>query len=112
MSITTPALALARPPVPAPQPPSDPPASPAPVSPAIVKNARAFEAVFLGQMTQLMMNSVEQQGDISGGNGAEAFRGILAEQVGTAIATRGGIGLAPAVMAQMIRMQGDTGNAR
>lgn len=86
------------------------PAQPPP--PAIARNARVFEAVFLGQMTQLMMGSVEQQGVLPDGTGAEAFRGILAEQIGSAIAARGGIGLAPAVMAQMIRMQGGTGDGR
>lgn len=84
---------------------------PAP-SPAIARNARAFEAVFLGQMTQLMLGSVEQQGALSGGPGAEAFRGILAEQIGTAIAARGGIGLSSAVMAQMLTLQGGIGNGR
>lgn len=81
-------------------------------SPAITKSARAFEAVFLGQMTQLMMSSVESEGEISGGNGEEMFRGILAERVGDAIAQRGGIGLSSVVMAEMIKMQGGDGNGQ
>ena len=107
MTMTTPSpsvpqAALPQPaPTPQPKPPSE-----------IARNARAFEAVFLGQMTQLLLGSVEQQGEVSGGPGADAFRGILAEQIGTAIAARGGIGLSSAVMTQMLTLQGGIGNAR
>ncbi|MGN6374320.1 MAG: rod-binding protein [Sphingomonas sp.] len=88
-----------------------PAAAPAP-SPKDKKTAENFEAVFIGQMMQLMMGSVEQ-GEFSGGHGEEMFRGVLAEQLGTVIAKRGGIGLAPAVLDQIIRLQqGNTGNAR
>jgi len=86
----------------------------APKAPAPVPDKRAaakdtaekFEAVFLGQMTQLMMESVEVGDQFSGGHGEEVFRGVLAERLGTAMAGKGGIGLAPAVLAQIIRMQG------
>lgn len=74
---------------------------------APAKTAREFEAVFLGQMTQLMMESVED-GEFSGGHGEQMFRGVLAEKLGHAIADRGGLGLAPAVMEQIIRLQGGT----
>ena len=87
------------------------PASPTPRLPAVsgaspaAKTAREFEAVFLGQMTQLMMESAGSDGEFSGGHGEEMFRGVLAEKMGTAIAERGGIGLAPAVMDQIIKLQ-------
>lgn len=74
------------------------------------QTAETFEAVFLGQMTQLMMESVEGGDEFSGGHGEDMFRGILAEKLGTAMAAKGGIGLAPAVMAQIIKMQGADGN--
>lgn len=86
---------------------SAPPVTPAKTA-GDAKNAgtaREFEAVFLGQMTQLMMESLET-GEFSGGHGEEMFRGVLAEQLGTAISQRGGIGLAPAVMDQIVRLQG------
>ncbi|EIZ78717.1 hypothetical protein WSK_2765 [Novosphingobium sp. Rr 2-17] len=73
---------------------------------AAKQTAEKFEAVFLGQMTQLMMESVEVGDQFSGGHGEEMFRGVLAEKLGTAMAAKGGIGLAPAVMAQIIKMQG------
>lgn len=87
------------------------PASPAPRMPSATaqtlasKTAREFEAVFLGQMTQLMMESVEGC-EFSGGHGEAMFRGVLAEKLGTEIASRGGVGLAPAVMEQIIKLQG------
>lgn len=68
--------------------------------------AQEFEAVFLGQMTQMMMQSADAGSDFSGGHGEEMFRGVLAEKMGVEIAKQGGIGIAPAVMAQIIRMQG------
>lgn len=68
--------------------------------------AKNFEAVFLGQMTQLMLESVQQgEGEFSGGHGEDMFRGILAEKLGTAIAERGGIGLAPVVLDQILKLQ-------
>lgn len=68
--------------------------------------AKNFEAVFLGQMTRLMLESVQQgDGEFSGGHGEEMFRGILAEKLGNAIAEKGGIGLAPVVLDQIIKLQ-------
>ncbi len=73
------------------------------------ETARSFEAVFLGQMTQLMLESVDT-GEFSGGHGEDMFRGVLAEKLGTEFAKRGGIGLAPIVLDQILKMQGGTGN--
>jgi flagellar protein FlgJ len=68
--------------------------------------AKNFEAVFLGQMTSMMMSTVDQgDGNFSGGNGEDMFRGILAEKLGNSIAERGGIGLAPVVLDQIIKLQ-------
>jgi len=74
--------------------------------------AEKFEAVFLGQMTQMIMESVEIDDQFSGSHGEAMFRGVLAEKLGTAFAKRGGIGLAPMVMAQIIKMQGGSGNGQ
>jgi flagellar protein FlgJ len=75
------------------------------VDPKNKETAQNFEAVFLGQMTQMMMETVQQDGDFNGGAGEEMFRGILAEKLGTEMAKRGGIGLAPTVMDQIIKLQ-------
>jgi flagellar protein FlgJ len=67
--------------------------------------AQDFEAVFLGQMAQMMLESVEVDQTFGGGHGEEMFRGILAEKLGREFAARGGIGLSDAVRAQIIRLQ-------
>lgn len=69
------------------------------------KTAREFEAVFVGQIAKLMMESAGAPSEFGGGHGEEMFRGVLAEQLGTEIAKRGGLGLAPAVLDQIIRLQ-------
>ena len=76
------------------------------------KAAHEFEAVFLGQMAKLMMESVEVGDEFSGGHGEEMFRGVLAETLGTEMAKGGGVGLAPAVLDQIIRMQEGTKNGQ
>ena len=67
--------------------------------------AQDFEAVFLGQMAQMMLESVEVDQTFGGGHGEEMFRGILAEKLGREFAARGGIGLSDALRAQIIRLQ-------
>ena len=69
------------------------------------QTAKEFEAVFVGQMTKLMLDSVET-GEFSGGSGEAIFRGVLAEKLGNEIAKQGGIGLAPAVLDQILKLQG------
>jgi flagellar protein FlgJ len=76
------------------------------------ETAQAFEAVFLGQMTQMMMTSGQGAAEYAGGHGEEMFRSVLAEKIGTEMARSGGIGLAPAVMAQIIKLQGGNGDGR
>ncbi|WP_239987331.1 rod-binding protein [Sphingosinithalassobacter portus] len=69
------------------------------------ETAQQFEAVFLGQMFQLMLDNSGGPGEFSGGHGEEVFRGVLAEKLGNEVARRGGIGLATTVMDQIIRLQ-------
>ena len=86
------------------------PAKPSAPDPAR-RTAQAFEASFVGQMTKLMMETAQVDGDFGGGHGEEMFRGVLAEQLGTTIASGRGIGLAPIVMKEIVRLQGDTRDA-
>lgn len=74
------------------------------VDPKNAETAKNFEAVFLGQMTQMMLESVEK-GEFNGGAGEDMFRGVLAEKLGTEIANRGGVGLAPVVLDQILKLQ-------
>lgn len=87
-----------------PAPAAPPPRLPR-VDPKDAATAQSFEAVFIGQMTQLMFDSAGQDNAFSGGHGEAVFRGILAEKLGTEIARRGGIGLAPAVLDQILKLQ-------
>lgn len=75
------------------------------------KVAREFEGVFAGQITKIMLETVEQGEDFNGGHGEEMFRGVLAEQMGNQIAKGRGLGIASAVEAQIIRMQGGSRSA-
>ena len=68
-------------------------------------SAREFEAVFAGQLVQLLLEQVEVDPSFGGGHGEEMFRGVLAEQLGKSIADSGMLGLAPAVLAQIQRLE-------
>ena len=74
------------------------------VDPRNAETAKEFEAMFLGQMTKMMLESV-QKGEFNGGAGEEMFQGVLAEKLGTEIARRGGVGLAPAVLDSILKLQ-------
>lgn len=75
------------------------------------KVARDFEGVFAGQITKILLKTVEQGEDFNGGHGEEMFRGVLAEQIGNQIAKGKGLGIASAVEAQIIRLQGGSNRA-
>lgn len=73
---------------------------------AAARTAQDFEAVFIGQMTKLMLETATpSEGVFSGGHGEEMFRGVLAEEMGKEIAWAGGVGIAPAVLDQIMKMQ-------
>ena len=61
--------------------------------------------MFLGQITQLMLENVETDEQFGGGHGEEMFKGVLADQLGKQMAKVGGVGLAPHVMDQIIKLQ-------
>lgn len=71
------------------------------------QKARAFEAVFASQVAKLMLGSVEVDESFGGGHGEEMFRGIMAEELSKSIADGGGLGIAPAVLDQLLKLQGD-----
>ena len=96
--------------------PQDAPNGPAPRLPQPANDpaatAREFESVFIGEVTKIMLESAASDTGFSGGHGEDMFRGVLAEELGKEIAKRGGIGLAPAVLDQIIRLQGGTPDAQ
>ena len=56
-------------------------------------------------MVKTMLETAQPEGDFTGGQGEEMFRGVLAEKLGIEMARKGGIGLAPMVLEQMMKMQ-------
>jgi Rod binding domain-containing protein len=72
----------------------------------IAKTAQEFESVFLSQMLQPMFDGLKTDGTFGGGFAEEIYRGLMLENIGRDMAATGGIGLADAVMAEMVRMQG------
>jgi Rod binding domain-containing protein len=84
-----------------------------PLAPAIDKNSRAykaaqeFEAVFLSQMVAQMHSGLDAQGPFAGGFAEETYRSLLDQEIGRQMAATGGVGIADAVYAEMIKLQGD-----
>ena len=74
----------------------------------IRRAAEEFEAVFLSEMLAPMFDSLGTDGLGGGGMGEQMFRPMLVERYAEAIAQAGGVGIADAVMREMLRMQGAT----
>jgi len=72
---------------------------------AIDKAAQDFEAMFLAQMLQPMFEGLKADGMFGGGAGEKAYRSMLVEEYGKAVAKAGGIGIAEQVKAEMIKLQ-------
>jgi Rod binding domain-containing protein len=80
--------------------------APLPKGKTAAETAHSFEAVFIGQITKMMMDTTQVSDTFGGGHGEEMFRGVLAEQLGTVITKNGGIGLSSVVMKEIVRLQG------
>ncbi|MEL7490740.1 MAG: rod-binding protein [Pseudomonadota bacterium] len=71
----------------------------------IEETAKEFEALIIAQLLQPLFSSVETPGLAGGGPGQEAFESLLQEQYASAIAERGGFGIADQVKAALIDLQ-------
>jgi peptidoglycan hydrolase FlgJ len=69
------------------------------------KAAQEFEAVFLTQILETMYAGVEPDPTFGGGNAEKLFRSMINEKTAQSMAKNGGIGLADAVYAEIIRLQ-------
>ena len=67
--------------------------------------AEQFEAMFLSQALQPMFANIEPAEPFGGGPGGEIWKSMQVEEYGKAIARSGGIGIADAVMEQMLKAQ-------
>ncbi len=67
--------------------------------------AQAFESFFLGQVMNAMSAGLKTDGPFDAGPSEGAWRSMLNEKVGEAIAQSGGVGIADHVYKQMLMMQ-------
>ena len=67
--------------------------------------AQNFEAVFLSQMFKPMFEGIKSDGPFGGGQAEDMWRSLMVDEYGKSIAKSGGIGIADAVMSEMLRMQ-------
>lgn len=67
--------------------------------------AEEFESIFLAQMMAPMFEGIQTDGLGGGGIGEETFRPMLIEQYAAALSKAGGVGIADAVMRELMRMQ-------
>ncbi|MDB5441368.1 MAG: Flagellar protein FlgJ-like protein [Caulobacteraceae bacterium] len=72
----------------------------------IKQTAQNFESSFLSVMMQSMFQGVDENDPMGGGKGEEMFRSLLTESMAKQVAKSGGIGLAPTIEREMLKMQG------
>lgn len=68
--------------------------------------AKEFETMFLAEMLQPVFNQIETDGPFGGGQAEEAFRPMLVENYAKSLSDSGGVGIADAVLTEILRMQG------
>jgi flagellar protein FlgJ len=82
------------------------PGTPTAIDPkAVQKTAQEFETVFLEQMFNHMFSTVGVNSLTGGGMGEESTRSMLVNAYAKNITKAGGIGLAPAIANEIIKIQ-------
>jgi peptidoglycan hydrolase FlgJ len=74
------------------------------IDPRIRETAEEFEAVFLAQVLQTMSQGIGGPGPFGDGDN-DAWAGMLQEEYGRLISKSGGIGVADALLREMLKMQ-------
>ena len=70
------------------------------------QNAQDFETVFLENMFEHLTSGLSGDGPLgAGGAGGEDYRGMLTQQYAKSTVSAGGIGLAPNVYRELVRLQ-------
>jgi len=72
----------------------------------IHKTAQKFESSFLSIMLQQMFEGTETAAPFGGGPGENMFKSFMTEAMANKMTSTGGIGLAPTVEREMLKMQG------
>lgn len=66
---------------------------------------RQFEQMFLSQMLGPVFDTIRTDGPFGGGHGEQMMRSFQIDAYAQSIVARGGIGLAPRIAAEILRMQ-------
>ena len=69
------------------------------------QTAQDFEAVFLSQMLKPMFQNLSAEAPFGGGAAEEMWQSLMVDEYGKSIAKSGGIGIADAVMSEMLKLQ-------
>jgi Rod binding domain-containing protein len=67
--------------------------------------AKEFEAVFLSEMFNAMYAGLSAEPPFGGGPAERIFRSLLIQEYAVTLAERGGVGIADAVLDQLLRAQ-------
>jgi len=67
--------------------------------------AEEFEAVFLSQMLSHMFSGIKTDKMFGGGHGEDTYRTMMVQEYGKAMVKSGGVGIADAVMREIIQLQ-------
>ncbi|MCK5546369.1 MAG: rod-binding protein [Rhodospirillaceae bacterium] len=72
---------------------------------AMQKTAKEFEAMYISQMMRPMFEGSEAEAPFGGGQGEKMWKSLQIDEYGKAISNAGGVGIADAVMREMIMLQ-------
>lgn len=73
--------------------------------PALRRAAEELEGVFLSELLQPVFEAFDTDGLGGGGAGERTFRPMLVQEYAKSMVAAGGIGLADALLADLVRMQ-------
>ncbi len=77
------------------------------------QQAEELEGVFLGMLTKQMFSSIKTDAEsFGGGFGEETWRGMQAEQLASAMAANGGLGIADQIMGDLLALQEASSNTQ
>ena len=72
---------------------------------SVRKTAEEFKGVFLNVMMSNMFAGLETDGPFGGGQAEETYRSLFVEEIANEIARTGGVGIADALMRDLIAQQ-------
>ncbi len=72
---------------------------------AMRKTAKEFEAMYISQMMRPMFEGIEAEEPFGGGQSEKMWKSLQIDEYGKAISNAGGVGMADAVMREMIMLQ-------